>query len=58
MNEYDNDEEFDDEVEYYAVRPNKTQIKKDIAALFVLGETMSELSPAHLDSLELPEKYP
>ena len=55
MNEYDNDEEFDDEVEYYAVRPNKTQIKKDIATLFELGETMSELSPAHLDSLELPD---
>ncbi|NOT11962.1 MAG: DUF615 domain-containing protein [Methylococcaceae bacterium] len=48
--------EYDDEeIEYYAVRPNKTQIKRDIAALFDLGEEMSHLSPAHLQSLELPD---
>jgi len=51
--EYEYDEE---DVEYYAVRPNKTQIKKDIAVLFALGEEMSELSPAQLNTLELPEK--
>jgi ribosome-associated protein len=45
----------EDEVEYYAVRPNKTRIKKEIAALFDLGEEMSELSPAQLNSFELPE---
>ncbi len=55
MGEYIDYEEYDDEVEYYAVRPNKTQIKKDIAVLFALGETMSKLSIAHLDSLDLPE---
>jgi ribosome-associated protein len=55
MNE-DHDYEFeDDEVEYYAVRPNKTQIKRDIAVLFALGEEMSQLSPAQLESLELPD---
>ncbi len=48
--------EADDEIEYYAIRPNKTQIKKDIAALFKLGEEMSALSRAHLNSLGLPEK--
>lgn len=48
-------EEDDDEVEYYAVRPNKTQIKKEIAALFDLGEEMSELSQTQLNSFELPE---
>lgn len=53
--EYDKYEETGEDVEYYAVRPNKTQIKKDIAALFALGETMSALSAAHLNSLELPE---
>lgn len=48
--------EYDEEdVEYYAVRPNKTQIKKDIAVLFALGEEMSELSAAQLKNLELPE---
>ena len=48
--------EYDDEgVEYYAVRPNKTQIKRDMAALFALSEEMSELSAAQLKTLELPE---
>ncbi|WP_374090359.1 ribosome biogenesis factor YjgA [Methylomicrobium lacus] len=51
--EYDG---YDEDVEYYAVRPNKTQIKKDIAALFALGEEMSNLSPDQLNTLMLPEK--
>jgi len=55
INEYDEYEETGEDVEYYAVRPNKTQIKKDIAELFALGETMSKLSPPQLNSLELPE---
>jgi ribosome-associated protein len=55
MNEYDDYEETGEDVEYYAVRPNKTQIKKDIAELFALGETLSVLSPPQLNSLELPE---
>jgi ribosome-associated protein len=45
-----------EEVEYYAVRPNKTQIKKEIGVLFKLGDEMSALSAAHLVSLNLPEK--
>jgi ribosome-associated protein len=49
-------DEYDEEVEYYAVRPNKTQIKKDIAALFALGEEMAELSSDQLNTLMLPEK--
>ncbi|MDD2724732.1 MAG: ribosome biogenesis factor YjgA [Methylovulum sp.] len=54
--EYDYEYEYDDngEIVYYAVRPNKTQIKKEIAGLFELGEKMSELSPAQLSTLELP----
>lgn len=48
--------EYDDEaVEYYAIRPNKTQIKKDMAALFALSEEMSELSAGQLKILELPD---
>ncbi|MDD5276343.1 MAG: ribosome biogenesis factor YjgA [Methylovulum sp.] len=50
--EYDYDE---GEVEYYAIRPNKTQLKKDIAVLFALAEEMSELSVAQLNTLGLPE---
>ncbi|MGJ0486357.1 MAG: ribosome biogenesis factor YjgA [Methylomicrobium sp.] len=52
----ENYDEYDEEVEYYAVRPNKTQIKKEIAALFALGEEMSNLSPDQLNTLILPEK--
>ena len=50
------DELLDDEAKHYAIRPNKTQIKKDIHALFKLAEEMSLLSTEHLDSLQLPEK--
>jgi len=53
IEEYEYDE--DDGVEYYAVRPNKTQLKKEIAALFALGEKMSELTVTQLNTLELPE---
>lgn len=55
--EFDYEYEYDEngEIVYYAVRPNKTQIKKDIAALFELGEKMSKLSPAQLTSLGLPD---
>ncbi|MDA1343746.1 MAG: DUF615 domain-containing protein [Proteobacteria bacterium] len=55
MNEYDAYEETGEDIEYYAVRPNKTQIKKEIAELFALGENLSKLSPAQLNSMELPE---
>jgi ribosome-associated protein len=55
MNEYDDYEETGEDVEYYAVRPNKTQIKKEFAELFALGETLSKLSPPQLNGLELPE---
>jgi len=55
MNEEEYDA-YDEDVEYYAVRPNKTQIKKEIAALFALGEEMSKLSPEQLNTLPLPEK--
>jgi len=55
MNE-ENDYEFEDEeVKYYAVRPNKTQIKRDMGDLFAFGEEMSQLSELQLKSLELPD---
>lgn len=48
--------EYDDGAEeYYAIRPNKTQIKKDMAVLFALSEEMSELPAGQLKTLELPE---
>ena len=55
--EHDYEYEYDEkgEIVYYAVRPNKTQLKKDMAALFALSEEMSELSATQLKYLELPE---
>jgi ribosome-associated protein len=55
--EHDYEYEYDDkgEIVYYAVRPNKTQLKKDMAVLFALSEEMSELSATQLKFLELPE---
>jgi ribosome-associated protein len=55
MSEYKEFDEYGDEIEYYAVRPNKTQLKKEIAALFDLGETLSKLTHPQLTTLELPE---
>ena len=52
------DYEYDDEgnIVYYAVRPNKTQIKKEIAVLLALGEEISTLPSAQITALGLPEK--
>ena len=57
IEEFDYEYVYDEngEIEYYAVRPNKTQLKKDIAALFTLGEKMSKLTETHLNTLGLPE---
>ena len=52
--DYEEYEDFDDYIEY-AVRPNKSQIKRDIAVLSDLAEEMVALAPAQLGSLELPE---
>ena len=55
--EHDYEYEYNDkgEIVYYAVRPNKTQIKKDMAVLFALSEELSELSASQLKILELPD---
>lgn len=61
------DDEFDFEGDYveiyepeeeereYAVRPNKTQIKKEIAAIADLAEELVGLTPHQIKSFELPE---
>ncbi|MDO8938821.1 MAG: ribosome biogenesis factor YjgA [Methylicorpusculum sp.] len=58
INDYEEDylEEDDDEYIEYAVRPNKTQIKREIAALFELGEELAELSNAQLNQLDLTDE--
>ena len=47
--------EPEDEQQFYAVRPNKTQIKKDMADLTAVGEEMCQLTLAQLEKLQLPE---
>lgn len=47
--------EDDEEIEYYAVRPNKTRIKQEIAVIFAMAEEICRLSPSHIDELGLPE---
>ena len=56
-NEYHPDEELeeDESTEFYAIRPNKTQIKKEIAAISDMAEEISQLSPTHIAEFELPE---
>ncbi|MDD1607183.1 MAG: DUF615 domain-containing protein [Methylococcaceae bacterium] len=55
--EHDYEYEYDEngEIVYYAVRPNKTKIKQEMAALFTLAEELSALSATHIKSLDLPE---
>ena len=49
-------EEADDEsVEYYAIRPNKTRIKQEIASIFIMVEEISVLSASQIAEFNLPE---
>lgn len=49
------DYEDDEEQIEYAVRPNKSQIKRDIAEVSAMAEEMCDLAEAQLNTLELPE---
>ncbi|WP_020484261.1 ribosome biogenesis factor YjgA [Methylomonas sp. MK1] len=51
----DDGESEDDEGDHYAIRPNKTRIKKEIAEVFAMAEEICALSPAHIAEFELPE---
>ena len=50
--EYD---ENGDVVEYYAIRPNKEQIKRDIAEIGKLAEELTQLSAEQLSEMKMPE---
>lgn len=52
MNEFFDPEE---EEETWAIRPNKSQIKRDIAELSDLCEEITQLVPAQIERLGLPE---
>ena len=51
--EYD---ENGDLIEYYAIRPNKSQIKRDIAEIAALAEELTRISDAQLTAMKMPEK--
>jgi len=51
--EYD---ENGDVIEYYAIRPNKEQIKRDIAEVAKLAEELTHLSESQLASMKMPEQ--
>lgn len=53
---YEDDEDELDESAFYAVRPNKTQIKKQIAVVLAMAEELSELTPAQIAEFSLPER--
>ncbi len=57
---YGGDEVLYDEngevVEYYAIRPNKEQIKRDIAEIASLAEELTHLSSEQLRAMNMPGK--
>lgn len=56
MNEdYYEEDDSEEEVEYYAIRPNKTQIKKQIATVFAMAEELCELAPNHIAEFQFPD---
>jgi ribosome-associated protein len=57
MNEefYTEDADDGEEVEYYAIRPNKTRIKQEIAGVHAMAEEITQLSASHIAEFELPE---
>ena len=52
---YLEEDEDEDESVLYAVRPNKTRIKKEIADVMAMAEEISQLSASHIAEFELPE---
>lgn len=49
-------DEFEEEYDGYAVRPNKTELKREAEALVELGKRLAELDGATLQRLELPHE--
>ncbi len=55
----DQEPEYDengDLIEYYAIRPNKTRIKQEIAEVADLAEQLTQLAEDQLKSMDMPDK--
>lgn len=48
-------EEQEGEESYYAIRPNKTEIKRDIAVILKMAEQMTTLTLDQLNDIKLPD---
>jgi ribosome-associated protein len=46
----------EDDFEYQAERPNKSQLKRDAEDMKRLGDALVRMAPADLERIELPEK--
>ncbi|MDQ7091827.1 MAG: ribosome biogenesis factor YjgA [Methylococcales bacterium] len=51
----DNYLDEDGEEQFYAIRPNKTEIKRDIAVILKMAEAMTTLSLPQLKEFDLPD---
>jgi len=54
----DEEPEYDengDIIQYYAIRPNKTEIKREIAETAKIAEELTHLTEAQLADMEIPE---
>lgn len=49
------DPDLEQEEETWAIRPNKSQIKRDIAVISDLCEEITQLAPAQIERIGLPE---
>lgn len=45
-----------DLIEYYAIRPNKSQIKRDISEIAQLAQALTQLTVAQIALMAIPEK--
>ena len=52
----DHEDVDEEEAKFYAIRPNKTRIKKEIAQVFAMAEEISALAPLHIAEFQFPEK--
>ena len=51
---YEEEDEYEEQT--WAIRPNKTQLKRDIAVIHKMCEDMALLAPAQIEKLNLPEE--
>ncbi|MCF7971863.1 MAG: DUF615 domain-containing protein [Methylococcaceae bacterium] len=51
---YSEEDEFEEQT--WAIRPNKTQLKRDIAVIHDMCEEITQLAPAQIEKLNLPDE--